>query len=306
MKLHHLETLLALVEAGSVRGAARQLGLSQPSVTSRISDFESEVGAVLVNRTVRGTTLTHAGRAALRHARLIQGQVRRAQQELAEVARGGVKSIAIGASAIAVLEVVAAAFSELQARDPSAYVKIYDGQFHETSVRLREGELDMVIAPIPIGKKVDKTLQIEELVEYPVQVVARPGHPRARCEHLADLVSASWVSGFATSSNRSALDELFHEHGLPKPQVTATVDSLVPVQAIVATSDALGLLPVPLLQGVVGTLVPLPLKDRIRPLRLALITLAGAPLSPIAAELADLVRGRAKLAARRQAVTRRR
>ena len=49
-----LPTFLAALERGSLLGAARQLGISQPTAGRHIADLESQLGKVLFERTGRG------------------------------------------------------------------------------------------------------------------------------------------------------------------------------------------------------------------------------------------------------------
>src|SRR5258707_9350321 len=61
MKLHQIRDLLAVAEKGSLRAAARQLGLAQPSISRSIGQLERELGVALLERQARGTVLTPAG-----------------------------------------------------------------------------------------------------------------------------------------------------------------------------------------------------------------------------------------------------
>lgn len=54
---------LAVLEEGSLSGAARRLGLSHPTVRSRIEALERELGTVLFTRSVNGLTPTETARA---------------------------------------------------------------------------------------------------------------------------------------------------------------------------------------------------------------------------------------------------
>ena len=67
-----LRAFTRTVERGSVTGAARDLGVSQPAVTKHLRNLELHVGARLVERSARivrptslGQTLYEASRSAL-------------------------------------------------------------------------------------------------------------------------------------------------------------------------------------------------------------------------------------------------
>ncbi|MDO9158867.1 MAG: LysR family transcriptional regulator, partial [Burkholderiaceae bacterium] len=49
-----VQTFLVALDRGSLLGAARQLGSSQPTVGRQIAELEQQLGAVLFERTGRG------------------------------------------------------------------------------------------------------------------------------------------------------------------------------------------------------------------------------------------------------------
>lgn len=69
MELRDLTAFEAAVRTGSISRAARELNLTQPSLTERIAKLERVVGAPLLFRSNRGVTTTPAGGRLLPHAR---------------------------------------------------------------------------------------------------------------------------------------------------------------------------------------------------------------------------------------------
>ena len=59
-RLLALRTFVRTAHSGSLSRAARELGLSQPSVSRILSGLEREIGAALLVRTTRAVTLTDA------------------------------------------------------------------------------------------------------------------------------------------------------------------------------------------------------------------------------------------------------
>jgi DNA-binding transcriptional LysR family regulator len=61
-RLDELDILVAIVETGSLAGAARRLGRSAPAITRGLAALEKRVGLGLVERTTRSLAPTDAGR----------------------------------------------------------------------------------------------------------------------------------------------------------------------------------------------------------------------------------------------------
>jgi len=66
---NQVRAFLATAEEGSFSGAARALKSTQPTIGRQISALEGSLGVTLVERSVRGLTLTQAGRELLDHVR---------------------------------------------------------------------------------------------------------------------------------------------------------------------------------------------------------------------------------------------
>ena len=65
----------SLASAGSLSGAARELGITTSAVSKHLSLMEARVGVPLVNRTTRRMGLTPEGELFLEHARRILGDI---------------------------------------------------------------------------------------------------------------------------------------------------------------------------------------------------------------------------------------
>lgn len=67
-----IRAFLAVVESGSLTGAANILAASQPTLSRQIGELERRVGAALFERVARGLRLTQAGEALVEPARRMQ------------------------------------------------------------------------------------------------------------------------------------------------------------------------------------------------------------------------------------------
>ncbi|MEW9856601.1 LysR family transcriptional regulator [Novosphingobium sp. M1R2S20] len=81
MDTAHLKAFLRIAQTGSISRAAESLGIAQPSLSQQLLRLEDEVGTQLFNRTVRGVTLTDAGRVFQERAREV---IHAAEQAVAD------------------------------------------------------------------------------------------------------------------------------------------------------------------------------------------------------------------------------
>jgi DNA-binding transcriptional LysR family regulator len=87
-RLRELTAFVRAGETGSFSRVARELGVSQPSISRMVADLEARLGVKLLLRTTRHVTPTDAGRAFLERARQILGDL-----DEAENAARGVDSL---------------------------------------------------------------------------------------------------------------------------------------------------------------------------------------------------------------------
>ncbi|CAJ1226501.1 LysR family transcriptional regulator [Levilactobacillus zymae] len=76
MRIQQLTYLETIVKTGSINEAAKQLYLTQPSLSSAIKDLEREMGIQILFRSKLGVTLTDDGREFMVYARQVLDQVR--------------------------------------------------------------------------------------------------------------------------------------------------------------------------------------------------------------------------------------
>jgi LysR family transcriptional regulator, putative pyruvate carboxylase regulator len=68
LDLTDLHVFATAAMSGTLAGAARELRITQPSVSERLSRIERLVGQPLLTRSSRGVALTPAGQRLLPHA----------------------------------------------------------------------------------------------------------------------------------------------------------------------------------------------------------------------------------------------
>lgn len=249
-KLHQLRYLVALAEGGSIRAAARALGLSQASLTQGLRELEQHSRLNLFDRHSRGVGLTPAGQDLLAHARHLTAQMQAAEQAMARH-RGQVVAsrLSVGVTpwvAQTLLPPVVVAFRQAW---PEVQLELFDGLSLLTYPRLRDGSLDLMIGrigPAPLMQG----LAVRPLLRYDLTVVARHGHPKAQARSMAELLDQDWVANFASSEREAFLHQLFGQHGLSlPPQHLHLAHSASLMLALVERAHMLCVVPWPLVES---------------------------------------------------------
>lgn len=120
----HYRTFLAVLEEGSLSGAARALGLTQPTVGRHMDALEAASGAPLFLRTPRGLLPTETALQMKRHAETMAATAA-ALARVASAAPGEVKgTVRISASEVMGVEVLPPILAELQESHPGLSVEL--------------------------------------------------------------------------------------------------------------------------------------------------------------------------------------
>jgi LysR family transcriptional regulator of abg operon len=192
MKSQHLNFFLAMAEHGSIRGAARALGLTQPAVTKTVRTLEKEIGLPLIQRSISGVVLTDHGHALLKHAQRINNEMRRADEAMAarKDGDGGVVRVAVSASAaITLIPTVLEDFTKLL---PRARVSLIESSVKSALNGLFDGSLDLAVLQLGPGA-FPPHIQTVQLFEIEQRIVVRKGHPHQQATSFSELIGCKWV-----------------------------------------------------------------------------------------------------------------
>lgn len=124
--LRHLEILRAVAGNRSLTLAAKQLGLSQPSLSQQLSKLENDLGQRLVDRSAKGLHLTDSGCFLLSKAEPILSMVEEAEIGLGQFERGIRGQITIGALTSLARTLVTPTSIELKNRFPEIQLNVVE------------------------------------------------------------------------------------------------------------------------------------------------------------------------------------
>lgn len=291
MKFKHLRAITAVADRGSLRAAARYLGIDQPTITRSIREVEHELGATLFERHPRGVVLTEMGHAFIRRAEAIQNELRLALDEIAQMRGGTTGQVSVALSSAVQMALLPRVIEPFRTRFPDAYLTLKEGSFQTAEAPLLEGAIDFYVGPLPEAPPKGELL-VEKLFDNTRLVFGRKGHPKADAGSLKDLADARWIRTLVAVDKSAELANVFEQYGLEPPQVEMTAASTMAIILTVAHSDLLTMLPKQWLAFVATRelLQPIYVAEPLPAPPVCMVSRARLPLTPAAEFLADLFR----------------
>lgn len=225
-----LEVFLAIVREGSLRAAARALGVGAPAVSHRLKALERRIGVDLLVRTTRSIELTEAGRTLLAGAGPAFQELTAAIESTRAVGKSTSGTLRLTLPSSAYQIVIAPVLAEFQARYPEVCLDL----------SFNEGLVDIVRDGFHAGIRLGDRLTPEMVavrVTGPLMpcffaapsYLAAHGHPA----HPADLLNHHCVRYKYITANR------VHEWQFVEAGQTKTVDA--PTRLIVDDMETLRL-----------------------------------------------------------------
>ena len=126
MDERRLRYFLAIIDEGSITGAAKRLHVAQPSLSQALRAFEVELGVELFHRVGRGLRLSGAGEALVGSARQILRSIDEARDAIAGVVDLRTGTLDIAALATLAVDPMAPLIGRFRERYPGVQVRVYE------------------------------------------------------------------------------------------------------------------------------------------------------------------------------------
>jgi LysR family transcriptional regulator, regulator of abg operon len=151
IKLTALQALVAAIEEGSLRAAARRLRVSQPALTKLVRELELELASPLLLRHSKGVRATAQGQVLFEHALKVVSELAMAT-ELIQQMGGQMKGhLNVAAVPVAMMLLIPETLRTYSRAFPDIQLRVSEEMFVEQLQKLRNGEVDMVVGGIPEG-----------------------------------------------------------------------------------------------------------------------------------------------------------
>ena len=194
MTAAQLRTLIAVANTGSFTLAARQLGLSQPTIHRSARGLEELAKTTLFHARSSGVALTSVASAFAQEVKLAQAEIRQGIEEIMQILGSGEGSFVLGSLPLARTMIVPKAVNAMVKENTPIQIRVVDGRYMELLRSLREGDLDCMIGALRFPPPSDDIVQ--EVLFQDGLVIVHPSHPLAgRCNiPLEDTLSYPWIA----------------------------------------------------------------------------------------------------------------
>jgi DNA-binding transcriptional LysR family regulator len=206
VEFRQLESLRAVVRAGSFTGAARALHMTQPAISLHIKALEDALGARLLDRDGRGVRLTAAGEILLGAAEASFTALDEARRRIGEMLDPERGTLIVACGDTVALYLLPPVLLEFRKAHPLAEIVVVNHGSRQVLdlVKRREADLGIVTRPA----YTEPELWFRTILEEPLVLALPPGHPLAARDEvrLEDLRGASAVLLARPAETRAIAD----------------------------------------------------------------------------------------------------
>ncbi len=179
-----VRSFLAVLDAGSLTGAARALGAQQPTLSRHVAELEAQLGAPLFERTGRGVAPTAAALAIADAARRMHDGAERLGRTLARRREATTGTVRITTSQVAAAWLLPPVLARLRQEEPGVQVELVASNALSNLLR-READIAVRMVRPTQGSLVARKLgDIPIVAAAHESYLARAGTPRQPADLL--------------------------------------------------------------------------------------------------------------------------
>jgi LysR family transcriptional regulator for metE and metH len=239
LDIRHYETIVAIIDHGSMTAAARQLAISQSAMSHRLGEAERRLGVALFARGAdRRLSATRQGIAAYQAANRALAELSRLEDDLVGANPSVQTTIRIGVGSYEAFHWYPGFLLQLRASRPDLDLDLLAVGDHPGPT-LADRTVDLILVPgEPSGEHELHTAFEDELV-----LVCAPGHPLAERESIVvvDLLDQTYLTYNALPSPGFEYDRFIRPAGDP-PRIVRTVKQTSAIIELVAAGVGVSIL----------------------------------------------------------------
>lgn len=247
MTLQQLFYFCAIAEHQSYTKAAKEMNVTQSTLSHAINELEKELNAPLFNRSGKTVTLSPYGHVLLSHAQPALALLDNATAKLRDITSPESGTISIG-NLSSVNELVTYAVSNyyLETGTYFSHFRFFVSTNHELDSLLESGGCDLALTMLSDNPR----LEFYPIGTYETVIAVPSQHPLARYDavHLRQLRNERLITYERNTHIRSYINDVFKKAGFEPRVVFETVNDNIILSAV-ASNIGVALLPKPLVSA---------------------------------------------------------
>ena len=266
-----LRALVALSKAKNFTIAARNIGISQPSIHRAGRDLEKLAGFALFQTTSQGIALTSGAKALARRVGLAAAELQQGLFEIEAWKGRDSARITVGSMPLARSSILPRSIHRLLTSKSGVQIRTIEGVYGELLQGLRYGEIDFLLGALREPLVAQDVVQ-ERVFDDTLAIVAGAGHPLCgrRKLKIQDTLKYPWIAPPKSTPAGSYLSDILGIPDLAETPVNVVSSSLGLIRGLMLEGDYVTILSRNQIQSELeqGILVALSvdLSDSLRPI----------------------------------------
>jgi DNA-binding transcriptional LysR family regulator len=218
VNLRQLEVFNAVMRSGSVTGAARQLGVTQPAVSKLLRHAEDQLGLRLFERMNGRLYPTVEAQAVHAEVERVYDDLASIRQRLVDLRKTRVGSLRLASIPALAFDFLPRAIAAFKASRPEVRVEMRITVAAQVVELVNSQQIDLGLSHFPGESPMSRHAV---LGETPIVCAMRPDHPLAARSHLTpeDLADQPVICTSRDIALRALVDEVFRAAGVEKRQL---------------------------------------------------------------------------------------
>lgn len=252
MNLENIKAFMVVVEAGSITRASKELHLSQPALSSQINYLEKHFKTPLLNRTIRGVSLTPAGEVLYQEGKRLLSIFENIESKIEALTNSKKEVLKIAASNTIGGYSVPCTLYAFRERYPTYDIDLEVSGSMEVVDKVFAGEVKLGFIEGPITKEFRRKLSKQELSlkrigqDY-IVIVAPYKEPWISKDYITveELKKHSLILKEKDSGIRKTLEKVFMNHNISLKDfdIALEINNISAIISAVSSDKGISFLP---------------------------------------------------------------
>jgi LysR family transcriptional regulator of gallate degradation len=233
-----LQIFVALAESHHMQTVANLLGITQPAVSTAISELEASLGIALFLRTAKGLVINETGEILVLRTKLALAELRHVEGDIAALRGKTQGHVTVGAHPLSRTLILPRAIAQVLAHHPQVRISTIEAGTEGLAAHLRAGDVDFVLGTLRLSHVAPDMIDLPLMTDK-MSVFVRNGHPLTRLPKVTpdDLMRAEWILPTQLTPTRKLFDQAFINMTGSLPSSPIETGDLGIVRGLLLSSD---------------------------------------------------------------------